>query len=318
MGGFSVSKKADFPVVAILSGGTSGEREVSIRSAKALCKALEEFYPVDLIDVTVDALPRELDSERHVVLSALHGTFGEDGGMQKLLEDAGFSYSGSDSESSRLCMDKTAAKELVAAAGVRSPAGRLLDNSATADPAALISELGASLILKPNNEGSSIGLHFVGGVEELERKLKELPAGEWMIEQRVYGRELTVGILENRALGVVEIVPRSGRFDYESKYTAGMTEYHWPAKLTDQQTAEIRQMAEIAFRACGCRDFARADFMMSDRGEIFFLEINTLPGLTETSLLPKSALCEKIDFPVLAKKLAEPAVKRFAELHLTR
>src|SRR5690625_7894384 len=92
----------------------------------------------------------------------------------------------------------------------------------------------------------------------------------------------SVGILENRALGVVEIVPRSGRFDYESKYTAGMTEYHWPAKLTDQQTAEIRQMAEIAFRACGCRDFARADFMMSDRGEIFFLEINTLPGLTET------------------------------------
>src|SRR5690625_4390825 len=237
--------------------------------------------------------------------------------MQELLEDAGLSYSGSDAGSSRLWMDTAAAKELVAAAGVRSPAGRLLDNSATADPAALISELGASLILKTNNEGSSIGLHFVEGVEELERKLKELPAGEWMIEQRVYGRELTVGILENRALGVVEIVPRSGRFDYESKYTAGMTEYHWPAKLTDQQTAEIRQMAEIAFRACGCRDFARADFMMSDRGEIFFLEINTLPGLTETSLLPKSALCEKIDFPVLAKKLAEPAVKRFAELHLT-
>src|SRR5690625_6569524 len=105
MGGFSVSKKADFPIVAILSGGTSGEREVSIRSAKALLKALEEFYPVDLIDVTVDALPRELDSERHVVLSALHGTFGEDGGMQKLLEDAGCSFSRSDYDSIRSCID---------------------------------------------------------------------------------------------------------------------------------------------------------------------------------------------------------------------
>lgn len=298
-------------MIAVLSGGTSKEREVSQRSAAALFKALERCFPTELIDVTDDVLPSSLDPARHVVVSALHGIFGEDGGMQGLLEAAGFSYTGSDAASSRLCMDKTSTKEVVRRAGVRVPAGISFFATNPAPTGKLISELGQDLVLKPNNEGSSIGLHFLRGESSVEEALGDLAPGQWMVEQRVRGRELTVGIVQGHALGVVEIIPRSGHFDYQSKYTTGLTDYRWPAELPEDRAVEIRRIAETVFAACGCRDFARVDFILSDRDEVFFLEINTIPGLTGTSLLPKSALCEGIDFSALAQKLAEPAVERF-------
>lgn len=300
--------------IAILSGGVSGEREVSRRSAAALYEALSGRFAVELVDVRVAAVPESLDPNRHVILSALHGIFGEDGGMQALLDDAGFAYAGSDTASSRLCMDKAMTKERVAVAGVRVPEGVVFSPGNAPAGGELVKRLGERMVLKPNNEGSSIGLHFLDGAEAFEEKIGSLPDGRWMVERRVQGRELTVGILNGSALGIVEIIPNSGRFDYASKYTAGLTRYQWPAELPEERAAEIRRIAETAFEACGCRDFARVDFILSDAGEIFFLEINTLPGLTGTSLLPKSALCEGIDFQSLAEKLAEPALRRFSKL----
>jgi D-alanine-D-alanine ligase len=132
-----------------------------------------------------------------------------------------------------------------------------------------------------------------------------------MIEQRIFGRELAVGVIGGRALGVVEIRPKSGVYDYESKYTKGRTDYLAPAPLPESQAAQIRAMAEAAFAACGCRDYARVDFMLGENQELYLLEINTLPGMKETSLLPMSARCEGVDFTELVKAMVMPALQRF-------
>jgi D-alanine-D-alanine ligase len=298
------------PVIAVLSGGISGEREVSQRSAAAVFEALRKNYPTELFDVTAAAIPEGLDPEAHVVFSTLHGIFGEDGGMQQLLDEAGFTYAGSDAASSRLCMDKAATKELAAAAGVLVARGFEF-SAGSMEAEFLVEQLGPEVVIKPNNEGSSIGLHICRGLDEVRAALTEVVSGRWLAEQRIRGRELTVGILHGKGLGVVEIVPQSGFFDYTSKYTKGLTEYRYPAELPLAIERRVRRDAEKVFHACGCRDFARVDFMLSTEGEPFLLEINTLPGLTETSLLPKSASCESFDFPQLARELVAPALKRF-------
>lgn len=310
MGGCAVSG----PVIAILSGGVSAEREVSQRSAAAIFEALHPEVAAELFDVTEPAVPPGTNPGRHVIFSTLHGSFGEDGGMQELLEKEGFAYAGSDSRSSRLCMDKTGTKEKVAAAGVRVTPGLSFDAAHPPEVEQVIDELGADLVLKPNSEGSSIGLHFVEGASALAEVLGTLSSGRWLVESRVEGREITVGLLDGRAMGIVEIVPRSGRYDYSSKYTSGLTEYVFPAPVDEELAARIRRAAETVFATCGCRDFARVDSILTASGEFYFLEINTLPGLTETSLLPKSALCENLPFPALARKLVDPAIARFNEI----
>jgi len=299
------------PILAVFSGGVSGEREVSQRSAAALAAALREGFPVELFDVSERSIPPGLDPTRHVVVSALHGTFGEDGGMQALLEEAGFAFAGSDAASSRLCMNKTETKKIAASAGVLVPAGLMFDSDSPPLFSRMAETLGEELIVKPNSEGSSIGLHFVAGEAGFKQAMGELTSGQWILERRVRGRELTVGVLQGKALGVVEIIPQSGQFDYQSKYTKGLTHYQWPADLPKEIASRMGQAAETVFRRCGCRDFARVDFMFSDSEGVFFLEINTIPGLTETSLLPKSALCQGIDFVSLAKALVVPAMDRF-------
>ena len=167
------------------------------------------------------------------------------------------------------------------------------------------------MVVKPNAEGSSVGLHLVRGTEALATVLAGITAGSWLIEARIAGRELSVGLLGGRALGVVEIRPRSGVYDYASKYTKGATEYFAPAPLEAAVTAAVQRAAEAAFAACGCRDYARADFILSAQNEPIFLEINTLPGMKETSLLPMSARCAGLDFIALVRELVTPALERF-------
>jgi D-alanine-D-alanine ligase len=167
------------------------------------------------------------------------------------------------------------------------------------------------LILKPNCNGSSVGLHVIDSKSQLETVLTGLGAGEWLVERRVLGRELTVGVLNGRAMGVIEIAPKSGLFDYTSKYTKGLTEYLEPAPIPEETAAQVRHAAEAAFKACGCRDYSRMDFMLSGENELFFLEINTLPGMKDTSLLPMSARCVGLDYTSLVRELVTPAIKRF-------
>jgi D-alanine-D-alanine ligase len=262
----------------------------------------------------VDAaeLPHGLDPAQHVVFSTLHGTFGEDGGMQRLLDEAGFAYAGCDAASSALCFNKQLTKEAVSAAGVRVCPGLSFTDADRPTPAELVASFGPQLILKPNCNGSSVGLEVISSLTQLETVLPALAPGEWLVEQRIFGRELTVGLLNGKALGVVEVVPKSGLFDFTSKYTKGLTEYRVPAPLTEPLAAAARSAAETAFAACRCRDYARIDFMLTAAGELYLLEINTLPGMKDTSLLPMSARCVGLDFTALVKALVTPAVERKA------
>lgn len=299
------------PIIAVLSGGTSAEREVSLGSGRAVAEALARSFPTRLFDVTAEALPDGLKRGRHVVFSTLHGTFGEDGGMQRLLDAAGFTYGGCDAAASALTMDKTLTKQTVAAVGVRVAPGVRFRASERPTVETLMATLGEEIVLKPNAEGSSVGLALVSGTGELTAALAKVTAGEWLAEQRVRGRELSVGVLKGRALGVIEIRPRSGVYDFTSKYTKGMTEYLAPAPLGDETTKRVQDAAEVAFAACGCRDYARVDFILSASDEAFLLEINTLPGMKETSLLPMSARCAGRDFTALVREMIVPALQRF-------
>ncbi len=299
------------PVMAVLAGGTSSEREVSLGSGQACALALARSFPTRLFDVRTNALPPGLDGREHVVFSTLHGTFGEDGGMQRLLDAARVHYAGCGAEASARTMDKNRTKQAAAARGVRVVPGLCFAAAARPAAAAIVAQLGAQLVLKPNAEGSSVGLSLVATPAELSAALDRITSGDWLVEQRILGRELSVGVLDGRALGVVEIRPKSGVYDYASKYTKGASEYFAPAPLDAAVTAAARAAAAQAYAACGCRDYARVDFMLSAAAELYLLEINTLPGMKETSLLPMSARCEGLDFTALVRAMVTPAVQRF-------
>ncbi len=299
------------PVIAVLAGGTSAEREVSLGSGKAVALAMAYSFPTQVFTVETDALPPGLDPSRHIICSTLHGIFGEDGGMQRLFDTAGLHYAGCDAKGSDLCFDKWRTRQTVSAIGVQVPLGRYFAAAGKPAAGALAADLGEQVVLKPNRQGSSVGLQIVNSRVGLEIALGGLRQGDWVAEKRIVGRELTVGLLRGRAMGVVEIAPKSGIFDYTSKYTKGLTEYFAPARIAEETAAEVRQAAEKAFAACGCRDYARIDFMLSNEGEIYLLEINTLPGMKETSLLPMSARCMGLDFVALCRELVAPAVERF-------
>jgi D-alanine-D-alanine ligase len=303
--------------VTVLAGGVSSEREVSLGSGAASAAALARLWPTRLIDVKAASLPAGLDPFRDVVFSTLHGTFGEDGGMQRLLDAAGIAYAGCDAASSALTMDKAATKRAAASAGVDVAPDRtfaVAPGAARPTAAELISALGSErIVLKPNDQGSSVGLALPEDKTALESALAALTPGNWIAEPRLVGRELSVGVLAGRAMGIVEIRPRSGVYDFASKYTKGATEYLAPAPLSGGATAAVRAAAEKAFAACGCRDYARVDFILISESAFFLLEINTLPGMKETSLLPMSARCAGLDFTGLVGELVKPAVRRLQE-----
>jgi D-alanine-D-alanine ligase len=301
----------NFPIIAVFAGGTSAEREVSLGSGRASALALARSFPTRLFEVNADAVPAGVDPAKHIVFSTLHGTFGEDGGMQGLLDAAGVHYAGCDAASSQLTMDKTRTKQAVAARGVRVAPGVVFEASAKPMADAVVAQLGENLVVKPNNEGSSVGLALVASRAELAAKLASITTGGWLIEQRIVGREFSIGVLRGKAMGVVEIRPKSGVYDFTSKYTKGMTEYFAPAPLDVTLTATAQSAAETAFAACGCRDYARVDFMLSAQNDFYLLEINTLPGMKETSLLPMSARCAGLDFTGLVRELVSPALERF-------
>jgi D-alanine-D-alanine ligase len=286
------------PGITVLCGGTSGEREISLGSGRAVAQAMARHFPTRVLTVENDSLPAGLDPDEHVVFSTLHGLFGEDGG-------------------SDLCVNKWRARQSVSAMGVQVAPGRCFTAGTKPSAAELVSALGPHVVLKPNRQGSSLGLEIVSGPEALGTALAGIREGEWLAEQRIVGRELTVGILRGRAMGVVEIVPKSGVFDYSSKYTKGLTEYFSPARLPAEVADHTRQVAEAAFGACGCRDYARVDFMLSEEGGLYLLEINTLPGMKETSLLPMSARSFGLDFGALCRELVAPALERFQHRHVT-
>ncbi len=307
--------------IVVLCGANSPEREVSINSGKACAAALHQsFHNVELLALNENALPANLAPETDIIFPVIHGDYGEDGRVQRDLDERGFSYAGCGRAASEICIDKSKTKKILRDNGVPVCEGIAFSTDKIPSAAEIVEKLGDDVVLKPADKGSSVGLFLTCGVAELQRVLAgDLSASKtWLAETRLRGRELTVGLLGGRAMGIVEIRPKVGVYDYKNKYTSGNTEYIFPAPLDNDVACKIKAAAEKAFAACGCRDFSRADVILLANGDFYFLEINTMPGLTGTSLLPKSASCVGLSFIELAKKMIEPAIARFAEKNSRR
>jgi len=315
--------------VGVLMGGPSNERGISIKSGKAVCRALinkgMEVVPLELAESPTmngyrDRVMQEIqESNIEVAFIALHGKFGEDGAMQRILEDMRIPYTGSNAHASEQSMDKLLSKDLFISNSVPTPPHKVffkeeasrnigLDNCLDAE--VYFKELGLPIIVKPSNEGSSIGLSIVDNkrdfLEALNSSFKY--SNKIIIEQYIPGREITVGILEDKPLPVVEILPKKRFFDFEAKYQKGLTEYKVPAGIKKDTYKRCQDVALGAHKAVGASFFSRVDMILSAENKPLVLEVNTIPGLTEMSLLPKAAQAAGIDFDQLILKILESAL----------
>lgn len=292
--------------ITVLRGGPSAEREVSLRSGAAVARALAKMgHEVHEMDPQPGQLRLPVGTE--VVFLALHGTYGEDGQVQAELEALGVPYTGCGVEASRISFDKVLTKERCLDAGVPTARSHVFHQAGDPFPVGWT----FPVVLKPVRQGSSVGLEFVDSIEAFPSALAASSGhgSEVLMEERIVGRETTVGILEGRALPVVEVRPREGSYDYRNKYTAGATEYFCPADFPEPVTKAIQAAALGAFEAVGGRDYARVDVMVRGDGSPVVLEVNTLPGMTETSLLPKAAAAAGMDFGQLCERLALLALR---------
>ena len=235
----------NMPSITILTGGVGPEREISLLTGKALLHSLKNFFDVSIKELKDETLPNLKNLENTVVFPAIHGTFGEDGRLQEMLENIGLNYAGSDSDSSRLCMNKYESKRVVHSSGVRIARDLKFNHPQKLDVNEVLGAIGPNAIIKPVDQGSSVGLHVIKGESELLSTLNELEDGDWMIEKRIFGRELTVGILDDSPMGVVEVIPKGGLYDYERKYSSGETEYRYPAVLDCQIENEVKAFSQF-------------------------------------------------------------------------
>lgn len=286
-------------------GGPSSEREVSLRSGSAAAAALRSLgHHVHEVDPHDGSWTLPNDTE--VVFLALHGSYGEDGTVQQQLEDVGIPYTGCGVEASRIAFDKVMSKALFIRGRVPTPRFQVLRSSADPIPHGFE----PPLVLKPVRQGSSVGLEFIDDPAQWPAALGRsfLHDYEVLVEERILGREITIGILDGEVLPIVEICPRLGAFDYHNKYTPGATEYFCPANLSAELTGSIARYSLAAFNAVGGRDYGRVDAMVDTAGKPYILEVNTLPGLTGTSLLPKAAAAVGISYAQLCQRMIELAL----------
>jgi len=323
------------PKVALLVGGTSPERQVSKMSGKGVLGALNILqYPTKIIDPAyglnqpnleedffsekeygevsirncIDAINSNLLDDVDVVFSTLHGKWAEDGTIQSLLELRGLKYTGSKVLASALAMDKEMSKVIFRQAGVYT-ADWFSVTEKTLDKNVVEKEIRRLIdfpcIIKPNDQGSTVGLTFVKDESEVTDAIKLALqfSTKALVEKYIPGSELTVAILVNKALPVLEIVPKSGLYDYEHKYTSGMSDYIVPAKIPDDVAKLAQHQALTAFHALNCEGYGRVDFRMNNQNELYCLEVNTLPGMTPLSLVPKAARAVGISFEELVNTI---------------
>jgi len=293
--------------VGVLFGGMSSERDVSLRTGAACAKALKGLgYDVAELDVGKDLAQRLIAEKVEVAFIALHGRWGEDGCVQGMLEAMFIPYTGSGVLASAAGMDKAFAKQVFTHHGVPTPPFRLF-TSAEAALAGLASlPFGLPCVVKPSREGSSVGVHICKSTAEYEAGVKEAAthAGMLLVEQYIKGREVQGAVLDDEALGVIEVVPANEFYDYQAKYqSAGKTKYLFPAPLPPAQYEQVNAACLAAHKALGCAGATRSDVILTESGQVFLLEVNTLPGMTESSLLPKIAAGRGIDFPALCERL---------------
>lgn len=297
--------------IAVLMGGISRERDISIQSGTCVSQALNQAgFNVVTADIGPDNTDILEDNSIDVFFIALHGKFGEDGRLQQILEDKSLVYTGSGPTASRLAFDKMESKKAFVQNGAATPKAIKFDGQSDAkELASRLQEFGDRFVVKPVRQGSTIGVSIVDGAKSAIAAAGECLAkfGDCMIEQYITGKEITVGILQQQALPIIEIRAKTGFYDYQAKYLDEQTEYLFDTIDDTALTASIQTIALDCFDALGCRHFARADFILSDGGTPYILEINTIPGFTSHSLLPMAA--EKTGLPMsgLCAKIIEAA-----------
>ena len=282
-------------------GGVSAERDVSLKTGNAVIDACNNLgFKVNQVIINNDYKFYLKDFKNcDIVFNALHGPIGEDGTIQLWFEKNNIAYTGSGPNSSSICMDKNNSKKIIKDLGYATPkwnlVNRVIDYNLINYPC----------IVKPNTQGSTYGLSIVNNAEELNRAVNFAKKydSDVLIEQYISGREITVGILDGKALPIVEIKPKHDIYDYECKYKPGMSSYFCPAKVNDQITSKIKFDSELIFKALGCKGYGRIDYIIDKNMNYYFLELNTLPGMTSTSLLPIAAKALNISFNDLVHKI---------------
>jgi D-alanine-D-alanine ligase len=326
--------------VALLLGGTSHERDVSKNTGKSILTALRALnYKVKVIDPAyglnqphdenlffdekdftvrsnknyIDIINSHVFDDVDIAFLGLHGKWGEDGTIQSLLELRGIKYTGSKVLTSSLAMDKAMTKVMFRHAGVSTPDWFVIDKKQTDFNVVnnkIKESFGYPAVVKPNDEGSTIGLTICKSETELADALEKAGncSKKILVEEYIPGRELTVAVLDGKALPVLEIKPKTGFYDYENKYTSGRTDYIVPAEIPADVFENLQKQAVMAFNSVGCESYSRIDFRLTDDMEFYCLEVNTLPGMTSTSLVPKMAKAAGISFEELIDRIIKNAV----------
>ncbi len=288
--------------IAVLMGGASAERAISLASGEAVCIALQEQgLDVVALDLALDTrlwVQQITDVSADIAFIALHGTYGEDGCVQGLLQSMCIAYTGSNITASAVCMDKKLTKTVLQAAGITVPQDVLFKQDIPQS---------FPLFVKPVAEGSSVGLYYIKDVTAWSDLTIQHGAG-WLVEHCISGVEVAVSVLDGTALPVVEVAPKSGVYDFASKYTQGATDYYCPARLKDDVLLQCQNIAEQAVQLLGCTGAPRVDLIVPESGVPVVLEVNTIPGMTSTSLLPKAAAQVGIDFADLCVLIASSAL----------
>ena len=295
--------------IGLLVGGESSEREVSLSSGKAIGKALKSLGSnVIILDPIngISSLENEILSV-DLIFNGLHGGDGENGNVASYLNSLNIPFTGSDEDSSKICMNKDLSKKMVNEKGIRTPKW-IASNKLP--PKNQLEGIGLPIIVKPNDQGSTIGLSVVKNINEIDSAFKSASeyADSVLFESFIYGREITVPVIGPRAFSIVEIVPKNDLYDYECKYTAGMSEYFCPANIEQNLSDNIKNVALKIHNLLKCRHYSRVDFLLDRNNRLWFLEINTLPGMTETSLFPKSLRADGYIFNDVIKMIINEAI----------
>lgn len=298
--------------IGVLMGGISSERDVSLATGAAILNALRlKGYDAVGIDINRNAPEQIGKAGIEVAFIGLHGKLGEDGAIQGMLEVMGIPYTGSGILASALGMDKAAAKIIFKAAGLMVGPYALLSREGRDKAGAVLkNEIGLPAVIKPRAEGSSVGVSIASRESEVGPALDHAFSygRDVLIERYIKGREVQVGILGDRALGAIEIVPKQAFYDYKAKYEPGMSEHFFPARLSEDVYRSTLDAGLTAHKAIGCRGYSRVDFIIDDKGTPYILEVNTLPGMTSRSLLPEIAKGVGISFPDLVEEILRLAL----------
>ena len=285
--------------IIIICGGNSSEKEISVKSGMSIFSSVKKEFESEIVLLGNDyTIIKDKYKDGDLILNALHGGYGENGEIQDFFEREKIRFIGSGSEACKIAINKNYCKSIALEVGLSVPFGKVYNGDIS-----IFDEFSFPFIIKPNKEGSSIGFNIIKSKKEIHKVLRKNIKHELIVEEFVKGREITVSVISDEVLPIVEIVPHGGIYDYDSKYVKGKTEYIVPAEIDFEVEQEIKAKTLNLYKKINCKHYARVDYILNEDNKPIFLEINTSPGMTETSLFPKSAKSANLSFDQLIKKI---------------